>query len=233
MPRRHQRPYQPLLPVAGNAVIAGRNAAIIGVVSLSAVRGVGRARAPKATVGAALAVVVVVTGACAGCGGSGPVASRATTTTTTKAGTTGRPPTSSRPTTTTARTPTTARPPTTAARRPTTTAAARRATTTTSPAQWRPRRPQPSAYAATDQLIADWSHHDRSQALMVATAAAVDRLFALGYPSAGLLQDGCSNPLGNMPSACTYRYGSTQDLLSISVTDFDGVWGVTGVELES
>jgi hypothetical protein len=104
---------------------------------------------------------------------------------------------------------------------------------TTAAPPWQPRRPATSPYAAVDELFAAWSDGHRSQARAVADPGAVATLFALKYPSAGLLQDGCSTPPGGGPSVCTYRYGLTQDLLAVTVTSFREGWGVTGVDLET
>lgn len=198
---------------------------------------------PPALVGLVLALGL------GACGGGTPSAGKTNTTGAARPPltTTSAPPASSPhgpvPTTPTTKPPITTRPPTSrpsttrpstsrssTSRAPTTTP---RRTTTTTAAQWRPRAPQGSPYAATSQLLTAWSAHNRAAALKVASPAAVARLFALKYPSAGLLQDGCSTPPANAPSSCTYRYGSTQDLLSVSVTNFASGWGVTGVQLES
>jgi hypothetical protein len=83
-------------------------------------------------------------------------------------------------------------------------------------------------------MIASWAAGDRNGAAMVATAAAVEQLFAAPYPGAGLaIPRGCSAAF--TPVVCTYGPpggGSASDsIYQLSVSQSPGGWYVSSVTI--
>jgi hypothetical protein len=125
-------------------------------------------------------------------------------------------------------------PPATTTSSPTTSSPTTSRPTTSAPAAaWRPPAPAPSDYQAAQDLLNAWSEHDRAQALSVASAGAVNALFARAYPADGAQQRGCSAPPSGLPATCVYRYGAADGILSMTVAPFPNGWGVAAVQVES
>lgn len=82
-----------------------------------------------------------------------------------------------------------------------------------------PAAPQPTPGAAAEVVIAAWQAGDRSAALQVATAAAVDALFAIQATSVSAR--GC-NQGGTDPSYCVYRTDVGE--LQLKLTVAGGGW---------
>jgi hypothetical protein len=107
-------------------------------------------------------------------------------------------------------------------------------TTTTAPVT--PVAPQPSADVAANAFINFWASGDKPDALRVATAQAVNTLFAVPYPGGDLAIDrGCST--GASPVTCTFGPPGGADpndaIYSLSVTELpNGYWYVSSAQME-
>jgi hypothetical protein len=107
-------------------------------------------------------------------------------------------------------------------------------TSTTTMAPYPPTR-QRTAQAAADDLVGAWASSNRAQASAGATAAAVDALFAVPYPSGQAANRGCSD--GAPPVTCSYGPpGGANPNAAIFLVEVsqapDGGWYVSGVRVE-
>lgn len=129
-----------------------------------------------------------------------------------------------------------------AASKPAATSTTVAATTTTAPPTtvgpttttvYVPSAPQPSAYNAAADLVADWASGNRAAAAAVATPAAVATLFAAAYPGPALALDrGC----GDVPLVCTYgpNGGANPNdaIYQLYASEGPGGWYITSVLIE-
>jgi hypothetical protein len=105
-------------------------------------------------------------------------------------------------------------------------------TTTTAPAI--PTGLQSSADNAASALVSAWAAGNQARALSVATAQAVNTLFAVKYPGGLAISRGCSSSFS--PIVCTYGPpggGPTNaPIYQIYSVQVSGGWYVTSVQIE-
>jgi hypothetical protein len=121
--------------------------------------------------------------------------------------------------------------PSKSAQRATTTSSVARTTTTVA----LPKALQPGAEAAATALISSWATQNRTEALSVATQAAVTTLFAVPYAD-GLAEDrGCSSSF--TPIVCTFGppggASPNDPIYQVYVSQAPGGWYVSSVKLEN
>jgi hypothetical protein len=116
---------------------------------------------------------------------------------------------------------------------PTSTTTLAHDTTTTTVAL--PTALKPSAEAAAEALVSDWSTGNRLAALSVATPAAATTLFAVPYASGLAIDRGCSTAF--TPIVCTFGppggASPTDPIYEIRVNQSSGGWYVSSVKIEN
>ena len=92
-----------------------------------------------------------------------------------------------------------------------------------------------SAQAAATALVSSWSVNNRTVALTVATAAAVNTLFGVPYTSGQAIARGCSTSF--TPIVCTYGppggASPSDPIYQIMVSQTNGGWYVSSVKKEN